>query len=116
MKNESTVALFNRILGAPQERKTKDTVHRDVLARGNLDELFSNMSIGEDKKPRKKYESVLEFLESLELREYAQIFEQEAIDLELLKSGTITDMDLKDIGILKLGHRKKILNAVDLIA
>jgi hypothetical protein len=74
------------------------------------------MSVLDDTRQRQKFDSVRGFLESLGLQEYTEFFEKEAIDLELLKSGTITDMDLKEIGVSKLGHRKKIINSADLIA
>lgn len=51
-----------------------------------------------------------EFLNSLGLGEYVAAFEENAIDEESLRS--LTDSDLKELGVAKLGHRKKILEAL----
>lgn len=53
-----------------------------------------------------------EFLESINLSCYLQLLTDQAIDLAMLQSGMITDADLKEIGICKLGHRKKLLAEV----
>ena len=55
--------------------------------------------------------SVQEFLEKLGLGGlgYAERFEEEAVDLELLFSGVVSDLDLEKLGVTKLGHRKRIL-------
>jgi class 3 adenylate cyclase/predicted ATPase len=50
-----------------------------------------------------------EWLESIELGEYVQRFEENAIDLSTLRD--LTDQDLKELGVL-LGHRRKILRAI----
>ncbi len=49
-------------------------------------------------------------LESINLSEYLPVFSRNAIDEESLK--TLCDKDLKELGIAKLGHRKKILDAI----
>ena len=51
-----------------------------------------------------------EFLNSLGLGEYVAAFEENAIDERSLRS--LTDADLKELGVAKLGHRKKILEAL----
>ncbi|MDP6730745.1 MAG: SAM domain-containing protein, partial [SAR324 cluster bacterium] len=51
-----------------------------------------------------------DLLSELELGEYLYAFEENAIDAEALPE--LTDGDLKDLGIEKLGHRKKILKAI----
>ena len=51
-----------------------------------------------------------QFLNSLGLGEYVAAFEENAIDEESLRS--LTDADLKELGVAKLGHRKKILEAL----
>jgi class 3 adenylate cyclase/predicted ATPase len=42
--------------------------------------------------------------------QYAEIFRANDIDIELL--GRLTNNDLKDMGIVSLGHRKKLLEAI----
>src|SRR6185436_19754208 len=42
---------------------------------------------------------------------YAQLFERNAVDVELLRE--LTDADLEKLGVNALGHRKKILKAID---
>lgn len=53
--------------------------------------------------------SVTLWLDQLGLREYATVFEQEAIDFDTLPD--LNDEDLRSLG-LPLGHRKKILRAI----
>ena len=55
-----------------------------------------------------------ELLNSLGLGEYIQAFEDNAIDAESLLS--LSDADLKELGVAKLGHRKKILEAIASLA
>ena len=50
------------------------------------------------------------FLTELDLAEYLSVFEENAIDGETLLE--LTDGDLKEIGVAKLGHRKKLLGAI----
>jgi class 3 adenylate cyclase len=53
-------------------------------------------------------ESVAQWLRSLGLAQYAQVFAENGIDLSVVRH--LTDQDLKEIGIL-LGHRRKIMSA-----
>ena len=55
-------------------------------------------------------QQVADWLQKLDLGEYAQRFAENKIDISVLPH--ITDQDLKDIGI-PLGHRRKILAAID---
>lgn len=52
---------------------------------------------------------VQEWLGALGLGQYAGVFEENAVDEEVL--GDLTDEDLEKIGV-KLGHRKKLLKAI----
>jgi class 3 adenylate cyclase len=52
---------------------------------------------------------VARWLEGLGLGQYAAAFSDNDIDFELLR--TISDADLKEIGVASLGHRRKILAA-----
>ena len=52
---------------------------------------------------------IAQWLASIGLTEYAQLFADNAIDLSVLRD--LTEQDLKDLGIL-LGHRCKILRAI----
>ena len=54
-------------------------------------------------------QQIAEWLERLGLSEYAQRFNDNAIDLSVIRD--LTEQDLKDLGVL-LGHRRKILRAV----
>ena len=53
--------------------------------------------------------STAEWLESIGLGEYAQRFDENAIELSILRD--LTDQDLKELGVL-LGHRRKMLRAI----
>jgi class 3 adenylate cyclase/tetratricopeptide (TPR) repeat protein len=50
------------------------------------------------------------WLSELGLDQYAEVFEENAIDLEAL--GLLTDDDLKELEVNALGHRKKLLAAI----
>ena len=50
------------------------------------------------------------WLEGLNLGRYADAFEENEVDSDLLPS--LTTDDLKDIGVVPVGHRRKILNAI----
>lgn len=52
---------------------------------------------------------IAEWLASIGLGEYAQRFDENAIDLSVVRD--LTEQDLKDLGVL-LGHRRKILRAI----
>ena len=54
--------------------------------------------------------TIADFLEYIKLSEYINNFETNEVTFEMLPE--ITNDDLKDIGINKLGHRKIILNGV----
>ena len=55
--------------------------------------------------------NIRQWLESLGLGEYANAFEANAIEPDLL--GDLTDDDLRTLGVEALGHRKRILKAVN---
>ena len=54
--------------------------------------------------------NIREWLKSIDLEEYVQLFVSNNIDYEILL--TIDGSDLKEMGINSLGHRKKILNFI----
>ena len=51
-----------------------------------------------------------DLLQSINLGEYLPVFSENALDEGSLR--TLTDEDLKKLGVAKLGHRKKILDAI----
>src|SRR5215813_1228382 len=55
-------------------------------------------------------QSVRQWLDQLGLTDYAEIFERNAVDFDVLRE--LTDQDLEKIGVLPLGHRKKLLKAI----
>ena len=57
---------------------------------------------------------VREWLDSLGLGQYADAFERNDVDSELLPD--LTDEDLEKLGIGSLGHRKKLLKAISSLA
>jgi class 3 adenylate cyclase/predicted ATPase len=57
------------------------------------------------------HRAVSEWLEKLGLGQYASNFIDNHIDVQLLAQ--LTDADLKELGISSLGHRKKILGAIE---
>jgi class 3 adenylate cyclase len=55
-------------------------------------------------------QTITQWLAQLGLPQYAEIFERNAVDLELLCE--LTDEDLEKVGVHALGHRKKLLKAI----
>ncbi|MCZ6840920.1 MAG: AAA family ATPase [Alphaproteobacteria bacterium] len=55
-------------------------------------------------------QEIREWLEGLGLGDYAKAFEENALGIHLLPS--LTDEDLREIGVAKLGHRKELLKAI----
>jgi class 3 adenylate cyclase/tetratricopeptide (TPR) repeat protein len=55
-------------------------------------------------------QSISEWLQSLGLDQYATVFTDNDIDLELIPS--LSDQDLEKLGISSMGHRKKLLKAI----
>ena len=55
-------------------------------------------------------QSISEWLHSLGLDQYIQVFADNDVDLELLPS--LSEQDLEKLGVTSLGHRKKLLNAI----
>ena len=57
-----------------------------------------------------EYPTVSEFLQDLNLAKYLSIFEEQEVDFETLL--TLSDADLKEIGIILFGPRRKIMTAI----
>src|SRR6516164_321970 len=56
-------------------------------------------------------EPIADWLEKLGLGQYAQRFAENDIDFDILKD--LTDQDLEKIGVTSLGHRRRLLRAID---
>jgi class 3 adenylate cyclase/predicted ATPase len=63
-----------------------------------------------DKEPRGLNLDIDSWLRGIGLAQYAAMFRANDIDIELL--GRLTNDDLKDIGVVSFGHRKKLLEAI----
>jgi hypothetical protein len=50
------------------------------------------------------------WLRGIGFAQYTEVFRANDIDIELL--GRLTNDDLRDIGVVSLGHRKKLLEAI----
>ena len=55
-------------------------------------------------------QQVSDWLEKLGMAEYAQRFADNDIDFSILRE--LTDQDLEKIGVVSLGHRRRILKAI----
>ena len=53
---------------------------------------------------------IADWLEKLGMSEYAQRFGENHIDESIIRE--LTDQDLKDLGVVSLGHRRKMLRAI----
>jgi class 3 adenylate cyclase len=53
---------------------------------------------------------IADWLEKLNLGQYAQRFAENDIDFRILPD--LTDQDLKDLGVASLGHRRLLLRAI----
>ncbi len=58
--------------------------------------------------------SVRAWLESIGLAQYAELFEQQAIDFDLLCE--LTEADLQKLGIAMLGHRLRLVKAITVLS
>ena len=58
--------------------------------------------------------SIREWLDGLGLARYAETFEENELDLDLVAD--LRDSDLKELGVAAMGHRKKLLRAIDALA
>src|SRR5579863_5359019 len=52
---------------------------------------------------------IAEWLKGLGLSQYAESFSAEGIDLSVI--GSLSDQDLKDLGVALMGHRRKVMAA-----
>ncbi|HPU53353.1 MAG TPA: adenylate/guanylate cyclase domain-containing protein, partial [Burkholderiaceae bacterium] len=57
---------------------------------------------------------VRQWLTSLGLGQYALSFEAQDIDLSVLHA--LTDSDLRELGVISMGHRKRLLSAIALLS
>src|SRR5262245_66612212 len=55
-------------------------------------------------------QQIADWLERLDLGQYAQRFAENDIDFEILSD--LTDHDLEKIGVASVGHRRKLLRAI----
>jgi hypothetical protein len=55
-------------------------------------------------------QQIADWLKKLGMSEYAQRFAENDIDFTIL--GDLTDQDLEKIGVVSLGHRRKLLRAI----
>ena len=58
--------------------------------------------------------NIRQWLDSLSLAQYAEAFEENDIDREILRE--LTEQDLEKLGVGSLGHRKKLLKAISSLA
>ena len=54
------------------------------------------------------------WLEGLGLGEYAETFAENAVTFDLLTK--LTEQDLRELGVAKLGHRKRLLEAIAVLS
>jgi predicted ATPase/class 3 adenylate cyclase len=55
--------------------------------------------------------TIRKWLESFELGQYAETFEDNDLDLTLVVD--LSDADLRDLGVVSMGHRKRLLRAIE---
>jgi hypothetical protein len=69
------------------------------------------MRVGDARSPRGAgaMQQVADWLEKLGLGQYAQRFAENEITVSILPD--LTDADLKELGVLALGHRRLLLSA-----
>jgi SAM domain (Sterile alpha motif) len=59
-------------------------------------------------------QQIADWLNDLGMSEYAERFAENHIDSDVLRD--LTDQDLKDLGVLSLGRRRKMLRAISAFA
>ena len=55
-------------------------------------------------------QQIADWLKKLGMSEYAERFAENHIDESVIRE--LTDQDLKDLGVVSLGHRRKMLRAI----
>jgi SAM domain (Sterile alpha motif) len=55
-------------------------------------------------------QEIADWLEKLGMSQYAQRFAENDIDFDVLSK--LNDADLKELGVISLGHRKRLLEAI----
>lgn len=58
--------------------------------------------------------NIRQWLDGLGLARYAKTFEENELDLDLVTD--LSDADLKDLGVTAMGHRKKLLRAINALS
>ena len=59
-------------------------------------------------------QQIADWLKELDMAESAERFAEKHIDIGVLRD--LTDQDLKDLGIVSIGHRRKMLRAISELA
>ena len=102
--------VFQSVTGnefKPEEPLTEDLLEK---CRGTKKQMPDITQVRHEPQSSSDTSSVEAFLNKIELGHLQDIFLEEEITMDVLK--TFTDDDLKSIGITKFGPRRKILNAL----
>jgi hypothetical protein len=83
--------------------------HEDSAGQGDVCKRGAQRPQKESVNGRIAVQQILDWLQELDLEEYAHSFVENGIDTSVLRD--LTDQDLKKLGVL-LGHRRKILRAI----
>jgi hypothetical protein len=71
-------------------------------------------SISPDRTAVAAMQPIADWLKKLGMSEYAERFAENHIDESIIRE--LTDQDLKDLGVVSLGHRRKMLRAIREVA
>ncbi|KAM9063056.1 protein bicaudal C homolog 1 isoform X1 [Sarcophilus harrisii] len=101
---------FTTSLGSPKRKQNKSTEH--YLSSSNYMDCISSLigSNGCSLNSSLKGSDLPELFSKLGLGKYTDVFQQQEIDLQTFL--TLTDQDLKELGITTFGARRKMLLAI----
>ncbi|XP_043836336.1 protein bicaudal C homolog 1 [Dromiciops gliroides] len=101
---------FSTSLGSPKRKQNKSTEH--YLSSSNYMDCISSLtgSNGCSLNSSLKGSDLPELFSKLGLGKYTDVFQQQEIDLQTFL--TLTDQDLKELGITTFGARRKMLLAI----
>jgi len=91
----------------PEQPLTEDLIEKCLNSKKEMPDITQTQ---QNASSTSDSQSIEEFLDKIDLNKLTDIFKEEEVTMDMLK--TFTDDDLKSIGVTKFGQRRKILNAI----
>jgi len=98
------------VIPAPTLQRVKNRKKLSVLLALDIDDLTAQSFAACITEPEETAMDVGDWLKSLSLEQYEAAFCENAVDAEVLP--TLTGDDLKEMGVVPIGHRRRLLEAI----